>query len=331
MNAFSTAATPQTIPRNDDGTAQPNQWAFYPVFPLLARLLSNVTGLAWARLGCHCGHGGGPGRGLDDLRPVQALRLTPNGPVGCGLLCHVPHFPGAAGSLRRIIGHVLPGRCAVPADQAQLLGGHARGGPLCLSRPAGAPFAAVVGIHLLLRFWHRKSDPFPARDMLSGALLAALSVVMAFCLDLHCLVVDGGPDRLHGHGNSLARRGAGPVQALVRRRRGLGGSVLGPAAAGAAGGAGRAVSELQGRAAIGRDLRIWCGMYLLYLMAVLHPQSSTFRMLLPLFPLALAAAFISTSKAYRWSVLVMFGVLQIVWVVWLWQFAAISTGQAWPP
>ncbi|MDD0858971.1 hypothetical protein NHF46_17010 [Arthrobacter alpinus] len=82
---------------------------------------------------------------------------------------------------------------------------------------------------------------------------------------------------------------------------------------------------------IGSDLQLWCGMYLLYLLAVLHPQSSTFRMLLPLFPLALAAAFISSSRAYRFTVLVMFSVLQIVWVVWLWQFAAISTGQAWPP
>ncbi|WP_449373666.1 hypothetical protein [Arthrobacter psychrolactophilus] len=82
---------------------------------------------------------------------------------------------------------------------------------------------------------------------------------------------------------------------------------------------------------IGLELRVWCAMYLVYLLAVLHPQSSTFRMLLPLFPLALAAALISVSRAYRWSVLVMFLVLQLVWVVWLWQFAAISTGQAWPP
>ena len=82
---------------------------------------------------------------------------------------------------------------------------------------------------------------------------------------------------------------------------------------------------------IGPELRIFAALYLLYILAVLHPQSSTFRMLLPLFPLALAAVFISRSRAYRWSVLVMFGILQIVWVVWLWQFSAISTGQAWPP
>ncbi|MDD0858972.1 hypothetical protein NHF46_17015 [Arthrobacter alpinus] len=42
---------PTTIPRNADGTAQPNQWAFYPIFPLLARGLSAVTGLEWAAAG----------------------------------------------------------------------------------------------------------------------------------------------------------------------------------------------------------------------------------------------------------------------------------------
>ena len=42
---------PTTIPRNADGTAQPNQWAFYPVFPLLARGLSAVMGWSWPAAG----------------------------------------------------------------------------------------------------------------------------------------------------------------------------------------------------------------------------------------------------------------------------------------
>ncbi len=39
---------------------------------------------------------------------------------------------------------------------------------------------------------------------------------------------------------------------------------------------------------LGVELRLWCACYMAYLLLFLHPQTSTFRMLLPLFPLALA-------------------------------------------
>ena len=74
-------------------------------------------------------------------------------------------------------------------------------------------------------------------------------------------------------------------------------------------------------AALGTELRLWCSCYLGYLLVFLHPQTSTFRMLLPLFPLALSAALVSRSRAYRGTVVLMFLLLQIVWIVWLWAWA----------
>ena len=38
---------PSVLPRNADGIVEPNRWAFYPVFPGLARAVSAVTGLGW--------------------------------------------------------------------------------------------------------------------------------------------------------------------------------------------------------------------------------------------------------------------------------------------
>ena len=55
-------------------------------------------------------------------------------------------------------------------------------------------------------------------------------------------------------------------------------------------------------AALGTELRLWCCCYMGYLLVFLHPQTSTFRMLLPLFPLALSAALVSRSRAYRGTV-----------------------------
>jgi hypothetical protein len=82
---------------------------------------------------------------------------------------------------------------------------------------------------------------------------------------------------------------------------------------------------------IGVELRLWCACYMAYLVAFLHPQTSTFRMLLPLFPLALAAALASRSRAYRGTVVLMFLLLQIVWIVWLWAWAQLPGGGDYPP
>jgi hypothetical protein len=83
--------------------------------------------------------------------------------------------------------------------------------------------------------------------------------------------------------------------------------------------------------ALGTELRLWCTCYVGYLLVFLHPQTSTFRMLLPLFPLALSTAWLSRSKAYRGTVVVMFFLLQIVWIVWLWAWAQLPGGGDYPP
>lgn len=322
---------PTTIPRNADGTAQPNQWAFYPIFPLLARGLSAVTGLEWAAAGASIATVAGLAAALmiyvlfrNFSAPGTALwgvAFFATFPISAVL--QVPYAESVGMFFLAAALHLLIKRNYAAAVPLVML--------LCLSRPAGAPFAAVVGLHLLLRWWKRKEEPFPVREMVLGAVLLVASGVMAFGWMLIAWWVTG--ERTAYTDTETAWRGSDLV--LFKPWFDAGVDLIGPLW-------GPLLPLLlvvlallymnsQAVRRIGSDLQLWCGMYLLYLLAVLHPQSSTFRMLLPLFPLALAAAFISASRAYRFTVLVMFSVLQIVWVVWLWQFAAISTGQAWPP
>ena len=49
---------------------------------------------------------------------------------------------------------------------------------------------------------------------------------------------------------------------------------------------------------LGVDLRFWLAAYALYLLAVFFPQSSTFRLLMPLFPL-LGVLAMPRSRVYR--------------------------------
>ena len=70
---------------------------------------------------------------------------------------------------------------------------------------------------------------------------------------------------------------------------------------------------------MGRTLQLFCLGYGLYLLIFFNPQTSTLRLLLPLFPLALTLSLVR-SRGYRAAMLVAYILLQIVWVAYLWHF-----------
>jgi hypothetical protein len=68
---------------------------------------------------------------------------------------------------------------------------------------------------------------------------------------------------------------------------------------------------------LGATLRIWVASYAIYLLAVFFPQSSTFRLLIPLFPLAGALAQ-PRSRWYRAVLVVLLVAGQWVWCYYCW-------------
>lgn len=77
---------------------------------------------------------------------------------------------------------------------------------------------------------------------------------------------------------------------------------------------------------LGVDVRFWLASYALYVLAVFFPQSSTFRLLAPLFP-ALGAVAAPKSKIYRVIMTVIFVVLQWGWLLLCWRI----DGYDWSP
>ncbi|WP_245934609.1 hypothetical protein [Arthrobacter psychrolactophilus] len=322
---------PTSIPRNDDGTAQPNQWAFYPVFPFLARGLSTVTGLGWPAAGALVATVAGLGAAFVIYLLFRRFASPGTALWGVAFFAMFPVSPVLQVPYAESLGLLFLAAALYLLIKENYWASLPMVVLLCLSRPAGVPFAAVVLVHLLLRWRKREQQPFPPRDQVAGVVLLVASGIMAFAWMGIAWWVTG--ERTAYTDTETAWRGSDLV--LFKPWFDAGIELVGPFWGPLLPILFVALVALYLNSAavrkIGLELRVWCAMYLLYLLAVLHPQSSTFRMLLPLFPLALAAALISGSRAYRWSVLVMFSVLQIVWVVWLWQFSAISTGQAWPP
>ena len=215
---------------------------------------------------------------------------------------------------------------------------------MALSRPTGVPFAAMAGILFLYRLWEawqgtgRRADPgrhhgktHGPRELWALAALTAASGISALLWPAIAWATTGDiaaytKTETVWRGHDLV-----PFKPWFDTGVLLFGPVLGLAAPFVFAAVFALFLLSRPVAQLGTELRLWCACYMGYLIVFLHPQTSTFRMLLPLFPLALGAVLVSRSKAYRGAVLTMFILLQIVWVVWLWAWAELPGGGDYPP
>lgn len=330
---------PQQLPQSADGSTAENNWAFYPLFPLLARGLSALTGLGWGVLAPLVATLAGLAASLMIYALFRRFASTVTATWAMAFLLTFPISPILqvpyaeslnlfllAAALYLVIRHRY--LLAIPVVLLS-----------ALSRPVGVAFALFFFLHLLLRFLPHKRqnfdslpNDFPVSQRLSGLLLLVVSGVAAFAWPLIAWLVTG---KLSAYTDTEAVWRGGGSLILFQPWLQSADQLLGPAL-------GTIALVLliigfvlyynsQAVRRIGLDLRLWCLAYLVYLFAVLHPQTSTFRLMLPLFPFALAAAFISRSRAFRVALVVFFVLLQIVWVVWLWSWAQLPGGGDYPP
>ena len=326
---------PSTLPTDAAGNVQENEWAFYPLFPALGRALAGLTGASpaaaltvvamlsglGAALAVYClfrhkaSHGTALwGTAFFATFPVSAVLQVPYAePLTIFLL--------ATTLLLVVRRHYL---WAMPAVVL-----------LCLSRPVGVPFAAMLGFLLIARVVERFRTGQPGshsvRELVSLAGLTALCGAAALFWPAAAWAATGDiaaytKTETVWRGHDLV-----PFKPWFDTGVDLFGPVLGMLAPFVFAGLFALLLFARPVVLLGAELRLWCACYMGYLLVFLHPQTSTFRMLLPLFPLALGAALLSRSKAYRGTVLAMFVLLQIVWIVWLWAWAQLPGGGDYPP
>ncbi|WP_394939156.1 hypothetical protein [Psychromicrobium sp. YIM B11713] len=328
---------PQQLPRAEDGSPQENTWAFYPLFPLLVKALASLTGGSWGALAPLVATLAGLAASLMSYALFRLFASTVTATWAVAFLLTFPISPILqvpyaeslnlfllAAALYLVIKHRY-----LLAMPVVLLS--------ALSRPVGLAFALFFFLHLLLRMlpakdFEPRKPQLSATQLLSALALLLVSALAAFAWPLIAWWVTG--DVAAYTGTEAAWRGGGPLvlfKPWLDSSTSLLGSVLGPVALLLLIVAFVLYFNSRAVRRIGIDLRLWSLSYLLYLFAVLHPQTSTFRLLLPLFPFALATAFISRSKAFRSAVVVFFILLQIVWVVWLWAWAPLPGGGDYPP
>ena len=343
---------PEVLPTDDAGNVRENAWAFYALFPVLGRVVTGLTGLhpalSLTLIAMVCGLGAA-------LVIYRLFRLKASHQTALWGTVFVSTFPVSpvlqvpyAESLNLLLLAsallLVVTRRYLWASPVVVL--------MCLSRPTGVPFAAMVGLLFLYRGWQHTSasrrlargkDPHTA----GGGQPGTVQHTRPQLWSLAGLTAISGLAALMWPG--IAWAVTGDIQAYTKTEtvwRGhdlvpfkpwfdtgilLFGPVLGVLAPFVFVALFSRLLISRPVRALGTELQLWCACYMGYLLLFLHPQTSTFRMLFPLFPLALSAALISRSRAYRGTVVVMFVLLQIVWIVWLWAWAPLPGGGDYPP
>lgn len=197
---------------------------------------------------------------------------------------------------------------------------------MAFTRPGILAFALYLGLHGLLRWFGRRRDPLSGREIAHILALGALATVAGFAWQVIAGIATGDPGAYLATELAWRRHwivggvdGFVPFEGWVQASQfwfDLWGMPTwwGPVALVLLV-VGAAVALLRARQvrALGPDLRLWNASYLLYLLAVFFPQSSTFRLLLPLSPLWGAVA-VPRSRVWRVGVLVCCLLGQWLWI-----------------
>lgn len=322
---------PSDLPRDEAGEVTTNQWAFMPLYPVLAKvvgfgnygvgalIVSLVAGYlsalvlyrllrdridASAAMWAVVFFVSGPLAALFQIGYAEALFLLW---LFCALWC-------------------VQRRRFVPLYVLIPLMGYTRPGVLAFSL-----FLAMYGIW---RWFRRENDPLSAREVVHIVVLGLWAAAIGFSWQVIAGLVTGDPSGYLETELSWRRSWTGEAGAFVPfdgfvqaaaiwfRLWGLD-VVWGYVALGVGIAVTAAVLLFVPQVRrLGAEVRLWSASYIVYLLAVFFPQSSLFRLLVPLAPLSGALA-LPRSLAWRVGVLGACLVGQWVWILNM--FALAST------
>ena len=318
---------PDQLPMTADGHVGENAWAFMPVYPFLVRGLMIVTTLSWPVVSVAVSVIAGLGAALVFFKLMaHVLSDARTAMFSVVLFCVAPvsalfqlSYAESLHTFLLVLGLYLVVRrrygWLVPVIAV-----------MAFTRPSGLAFALFLGLHVIVRFATRTREPFPWRERVVVSLIAVFSAVMGLAWPAIAALVTG--DLTAYTDTELAWRSAYiGYQHLVpfapwfqsanwwlNSQSGfpVGGLVVVLLIAAFA------LSLLIAPVRrLGADLRIWVLSYGVYLLAVFFPQSSTFRLLMPMFPL-LGAVAQPKSLVYRVAMVCVFIAAQAGWLLLCW-------------
>lgn len=331
-----TTGYPDTLPRDDSGDVTQNTWAFMPLYPALSRALSVVFGsypVAAVLLALVAGYVACLAlfhllrERIDATSAFWAVALFAAGPMGALFQMGYAEtlfltwlFLALWALMRRrfVWLYVL-----IPL--------------MAYTRPGVLAFSLLLALYGIHRWWRRRADPLPAGQIVHIVALGLWAAALGFSWQFIAAAATGDPSAYMDTELSWRQSWTGdhesgfvPFSGFVQaaaiwfRLWGLP-EVLGYVALAAAVIATAAVLLFSRHVRrLGPVIRLWSASYILYLLAVFFPQSSIFRLLLPLAPLYGALA-VPRSLAWRLAMLAL-GLVGQAW--WIYQMLALGNTYA---
>jgi hypothetical protein len=321
---------PAELPLTDTGHVAENAWAFLPVYPAIVGVLTSL-GASWNVASVLVSLAAGLGAALVFHRLMTRFLAPDRALYAVVLFCVAPVSPimqfGYAESLG-FLWIALALLLLVERRYALLF-------PViavwAFTRPGALAFALTLVLHWAWRWWRRRHEEFPVRERVLAASAAVFAGLAGVAWIGIAWAVTGDPQAYTD--TELAWRSAYigygelvPFTAWFQSGDWWLGQPLGTIAVLAVIVAFSVVVASPAMRRLGFDVRAWSASYGLYLLAVFFPQSSTFRILAPLFPM-LGALALPRARWYRWSMVVLFLALQLGWLMICW---AID-GRDWTP
>lgn len=322
---------PAELPRDGAGNVTTNQWAFMPLYPALAKVMGlGNYGAGALVLSLVAGY-------LAAVVLFFLLRERIGEPAAMWAVVFFANGPLAAlfqiGYAESLF--LLWLFLALWCVQQRRFGWLYLLVPLMgYTRPGVLAFSLFLALYGIWRWLRRHRDALPARDVIHIVATGLLAAAVGFSWQLIAGAVTGDPDGYLETELSWRRSWTGedggfvPFDGFVRAAAiwfrlwglpevwGYVALALGVAATAALLLFARPVQRL------GMETRLWSASYLLYLLAVFFPQSSIFRLLVPLSPLFGALA-VPRSMPWRAGVLTACLVGQWWWIYNM--FALAST------
>ncbi|WP_307807368.1 hypothetical protein [Naasia sp. SYSU D00948] len=311
---------PTELPLDAAGYVAENQWAFMPVYPFLVSALAALSGAWWPVAAFTVSLLFGFGAAVLLYR-LFLLRLDEDQAFFGVVIFSVSPlsfiFQMAYAEAMHTFLLVLALYLLIRRKWGWLFPVTA---VMALTRPSGLAFALTLALYWLVRLVQRDRDPFPRREQVVVGGLAVFSGVMGLFWPAAAWIATGSitaytDTELAWRAPIIGHQHLVPFAPWFQAFDFYLGAPLGAIVVVLIVGAFALSLVLPSVRRLGVEMRLWVVSYALYLLAVFFPQSSTFRLLIPMFPLAGALAQ-PRSVLYRISVIVVSLVLQFGWL-WL--------------
>lgn len=314
---------PTALPLTQAGLVAQNEWAFYPLFPMAARVVMTLTGWPFAVAGTLLATALGYGAAVV-IAGLLREKVGSAGALGAvALWAGFPAAPVLQVAYTESLALLLLGGVLWLLIRRRWLWAAALALLTGLARPIALPLGLVALVAVIQRVRRRDAEPITAAE--TAGMVSSLAACAASGLIWPVLVWartgqrDGYPATMSawrgGEQVALFTPTIDVVQLVLGPSRGpwlLAGAaallflaVLGPWAAG-----------------LGAELRAWTLGYPLYLLAALQPWTSTYRYLLLMFPLFVVfigagwAADEARGRQPQWMLMVRTLVLLLLFLGW---------------